>query len=166
MPTRKRMAMTRANAKYNIGGVYRTINMPLQTLELLHPQYRTSIRVHAWRAGSECGVRRPRLSRSESACSITHQRRVWRRSACARPRVDRTRERDQSSGPSSGIVAAYLKEMLVRVEYQRDSRLQMFVPVEMEEDYGLDIEVVHGRAKLPELSKDSRPLGGWINRIQ
>ena len=33
-------AMTRENAKYNIGDVFRTINMPLQALELLLPEYR------------------------------------------------------------------------------------------------------------------------------
>ena len=46
----------------------------------------------------------------------------------------------------SGLSAPFLKDALIRVEYQRDGRLQMLVPIEMEETYGLDIEVVHGRA--------------------
>jgi len=32
------------------------------------------------------------------------------------------------------------------VDYQRDQRLQVLLPSEMEETYGLDIEVLHGVA--------------------
>jgi hypothetical protein len=45
-----------------------------------------------------------------------------------------------------GPATAYLKENLIRVDFERDSRLQLLLPREMEETYGLDIEVVHGRA--------------------
>jgi hypothetical protein len=40
----------------------------------------------------------------------------------------------------------YMKENLIRVDYERDSRVQILVPREMEETYGLDVEVLHGRA--------------------
>jgi hypothetical protein len=46
----------------------------------------------------------------------------------------------------TGLNLLNLKDVLIRVEYQRDARLQVLVPSEMEESYGLDIEVVHGRA--------------------
>jgi hypothetical protein len=46
----------------------------------------------------------------------------------------------------TGFDARSLKDVLIRVEYERDGRLQVLVPTEMEESYGLQIEVVHGRA--------------------
>ena len=138
-------ALTRENAKYNIGGVFRTINIPLQALELLLPEYRH--RFEFTLAGRErvrgqeaavVGFRErvlPSLISDGFGGDLPAHGRVWIEPATGT--ILRT---------ELGVVAAYLKEMLVRVEYQRDSRLQMFVPVEMEEVYGLDIEVVHGRA--------------------
>src|SRR5262245_32930814 len=41
------MAVMRQNAKYNIGGVYRTINLPLQALHLLHPDNRDRFDFHS-----------------------------------------------------------------------------------------------------------------------
>jgi hypothetical protein len=41
------LAIMRGNAKYNIGDIYRTINVPLQALDLLHPQNRTRLDFHA-----------------------------------------------------------------------------------------------------------------------
>ncbi len=46
----------------------------------------------------------------------------------------------------NGQAARYLKESSIRVDYQRDQRLQVLLPSEMEETYGLDIEVLHGVA--------------------
>ena len=50
--------------------------------------------------------------------------------------------------------------MVIGWTYQRDSRLQLFVPVEMEEVYGLDIEVVHGRANYRNYRR-FETAGGW-----
>jgi hypothetical protein len=138
-------AMTRENAKYNIGGVFRTINIPLQALELLLPEYRHRFDFNL--AGRErvrgqdaavVGFRErvlPSLISDGFGGNLPAHGRVWIEPATGT--ILRT---------ELVVAATYLKEMLVRVEYQRDSRLQMFVPVEMEEVYGLDIEVVHGRA--------------------
>ena len=43
------LAIMRENAKYNIGDVYRTINLPLQALDLLHPQVPEAIRFQSGR---------------------------------------------------------------------------------------------------------------------
>ena len=142
------LALTRANAKYNIGDVYRTINIPLQTLELLIPQYRS--RFDFSLAGRE-RVRGQNTSvvsfRERAAPSLINdgfggdllaQGRLWIEPVTGA--VWRTEL------GFSGFAALYLKEATIRVEYQHDNRLQMLVPSEMEETYGLDIEVVHGRA--------------------
>jgi hypothetical protein len=138
-------AMTRENAKYNIGSVFRTINIPLQALELLLPEHRHRFEFSL--AGRErvrgqeaavVGFRErvlPSLISDGFGGDLPAHGRVWIEPATGT--ILRT---------EFGVVATYLKEMQVRVEYERDSRLQMFVPVEMEAVYGLDIEVVHGRA--------------------
>jgi len=46
----------------------------------------------------------------------------------------------------NGSAARYLKESAIRVDYQRDPKLQVLLPSEMEETYGLEIEVLHGVA--------------------
>ena len=40
------LAMTRANAKYNIGSVYRTLNVPLQSLELFSHRFQNRFDFH------------------------------------------------------------------------------------------------------------------------
>jgi hypothetical protein len=142
------LALTRENAKYNIGDVYRTINIPLQTLELLHPQYR--MRFQFGVAGRERvrGQEAAVISFNERAApsliddgfggDLLAQGRVWVEPVTGA--VLRTELR------FSGFSAPFLKDALIRVDYQRDSRLQVLVPLEMEETYGLDIEVLHGRA--------------------
>jgi hypothetical protein len=142
------LALTRANAKYNIGDVYRTINIPLQTLELLIPQYRN--RFDFSLAGRE-RVRGQNTSvvsfRERAAPSLINdgfggdllaQGRLW-----IEPETGAVWRTELGF---SGFAALYLKEATIRVEYQHDNRLRMLVPSEMEETYGLDIEVVHGRA--------------------
>ena len=142
------MAVTRANAKYNIGGVYRTINVPLQTLELLHPQFRKRVEfLAAGRErvrGQETAViafrelAAPTLINDGFGGDILSNGRVW-----VDPISGAVLRTELGFG---GPAVAYLKENMVRVDYQRDSRLQLLVPSEMEETYGLDVEVLHGRA--------------------
>jgi hypothetical protein len=142
------LAITRANAKYNIGGVYRTLNVPLQTLELFSPRFQNRFDFRdAGREkvkGQECVVVGFRERTAPSVISdgfggdVLSQGRVW-----IDP-VNGTVLRTELS--FYGPAVAYLKENLIRVEYERDNRLQLLVPREMEETYGLDVEVVHGRA--------------------
>jgi hypothetical protein len=142
------LAIMRENAKYNIGDVYRTINLPLQALDLLHPQYRDRFDFKA--AGRE------RVEGRETAVVAFQERsmpglvsdgfggellaygRVWIEPTTGA--VFRTELR------FNGKAARYLKESSIRVDYQRDQRLQVLLPSEMEETYGLDIEVLHGVA--------------------
>ena len=139
------IAITHENAKYNIGGVYRTINVPLQALELLHPRHRKRFEFRA--AGRERvkgqetvviafnELSAPTLIGDGFGGDLLSHGRVW-----VDP-VSGTVVRTELS-----LAAPYLKEMAIRVDYQRDSRLQLFVPTEMEETYGLDAEVLHGSA--------------------
>lgn len=141
------VAVTRENAKYNIGGVYRTINVPLQALELLLPQHRERFEFRA--AGRErvsgqqaavVGFKEtsvPALIGDGFGGNFLARGRVWVEPVTGA--VLRTEL--ELEGP-----AAVPLETLIRVDYQRDNRLQILVPSEMEESYGLDVEVLHGRA--------------------
>jgi hypothetical protein len=142
------LALTRANAKYNIGDIYRTINIPLQTLELLHPQHRNRF---------DFGVARRERVRGQDAAVVTFKERAaptlisdgfgGELLASGRVWVEPvTGAVLRTELGFTGFSAHSLRDVLIRVEYQRDGRLQMLVPIEMEETYGLDIEVVHGRA--------------------
>ena len=141
-------AITRENAKYNIGGVFRTINIPLQALELLLPEHRQRFEFHAGGRervrGQEAAVvgfterSLPSFISDGFGGDLPAHGRVW-----VEPVTGAVLRTELGV---AGPAAVYLKEMQVRVDYQRDRRLQMFVPSEMEEIYGLDIEVVHGRA--------------------
>ncbi len=142
------LALTRASAKYNIGDVYRTINIPLQTLELMHPQYRNrfdfTVAGRERVRGQDTAVVRfteraaPSLISDGFGGNLLASGRIWVEPGSGA--VWRTEL------GFSGFSAPYLKDAQIRVEYQRDQRLQVLVPIEMEETYGLDIEVVHGRA--------------------
>ncbi len=87
------LALTRGNAKYNIGDVYRTINIPLQTLELLHPQYRNrfdfSLAGRERVRGQDAAV----VGFSERATPSLDQRWVWRRPSGSRACLGRARHR-------------------------------------------------------------------------
>jgi len=143
------LAVMRENAKYNIGDVYRTINLPLQALDLLHPQYRTRFDFKA--AGRE------RVGGQEAAIVAFQERstpttlvsdgfggellargRVW-----IEPTSGAVLRTELSF---NGSAARYLKESAIRVDYQRDPKLKVLLPSEMEETYGLEIEVLHGVA--------------------
>jgi len=143
------LAVMRENAKYNIGDVYRTINLPLQALDLLHPQYRERFAFSA--AGRE------RVGGQEAAIVAFQERstpttlvsdgfggellargRVW-----IEPTSGAVLRTELSF---NGTAARYLKESAIRVDYQRDTKLHVLLPSEMEETYGLEIEVLHGVA--------------------
>jgi len=142
------MAVMRENAKYNIGGVYRTINLPLQALHLLHPDNRERFDFSLARrqrvGGDETVVvafqerSAPGLVSDGFGGELLARGRVW-----IEPGTGAVRRTELSF---NGEAARYLKESAIRVEYQRDSKLKVLLPSEMEETYGLDIEVLHGLA--------------------
>jgi hypothetical protein len=142
------MEIARESARFNVGRVYRTINLPLQALDLLHPQYRSLFDFRA--------VGRERVGGREAAVVAFQERsaptlvsdgfggellargRVW-----IEPTSGAVLRTELSF---NGSAARYLKESAIRVDYQRDSKLQLLLPSEMEETYGLEIEVLHGVA--------------------
>ena len=142
------LAMTRANAQYNIGGVYRTINVPVQALEMFVPQFHPRFEFqHAGRdkvRGQQAVVvgfkerSMPTLISDGFGGDVISSGRLWLEPGTGA--VFRTEL--HFSGPA----ASYLKENSLRVDYEFDARVQILVPREMEETYGLDVEVLHGRA--------------------
>ncbi len=141
------LAMTRGNAKYNIGGVYRTLNVPLQTLELFARYQKRFDYSDAGREkvkGQEAVVLGFREREFPSVVSdgfggdILSSGRLW-----VHPETGAVLRTELSF---SGPAVMTMKEAVIRVDYERDARLQLLVPRQMEETYGLDIEVVHGRA--------------------
>jgi hypothetical protein len=143
------LAMTRANAKYNIGGVYRTINVPVQALEMFVPQFHQRFEFqHAGREkvrGQQAVVvgfkerSMPTLISDGFGGDVISSGRLWLEPSTGA--VFRTEL--HFSGPAT----SYLKENQLRVDYEFDARVQILVPREMEETYGLDVEVLHGRAR-------------------
>ena len=142
------LAMARANAKYNIGAAYRTINVPLQTLELLHPQHRSQFQFTAAGQARVAGqqvwqvdfaeLKKPSIITDGFGGDILARGRVW--VAPLTGAVLRTELR--VGGPTS----AFQYPASITVEYRRDERLQLLLPSELEETYTFNIEVLHGRA--------------------
>lgn len=142
------LAITRANARYNIGDVFRTINLPLQALQLLHPEFRNRVdfRVtgRARLEGQETVVIEfteqtlPSLIGDGFGGDVRARGRVW-----VNPDTGAVLRTELGF---HGTSTSYPKETLIRVDFQRDAKLQVLLPREMEETYGLAIEVVHGRA--------------------
>lgn len=145
------MAIMRGNAKYNIGDIYRTINVPLQALELLHPQNRTRLDFQADGRGRVGGQEAtivafqersiptlPTLVSDGFGGELLARGRVWIEPATGA--VLRTEL------GFNGRAARFLTDSSIRVDYRRDPKLQVLLPTEMEETYGLEIEVLHGVA--------------------
>jgi len=145
------MAVMRENAKYNIGGVYRTINLPLQALHLLHPRNRDRFDFRV--AGSQ------RVGGQETAIIAFQERSVpkvptlvsdgFEGELLAHGRVwiePLTGAVLRTALSFNGEAARYLTESEIRVDYRRDPKLHVLLPSEMEETYGFDIEVLHGVA--------------------
>jgi len=144
-------AIMRGNAKYNIGDVYRTINVPLQALDLLHPQNRTRLDFRADGRGRVGGQETaivgfqersvptlPTLVSDGFGGELLARGRVWVEPATGA--VLRTEL------GFNGRAASFLTDSSIRVDYRRDAKLQVLLPTEMEETYGLRIEVLHGVA--------------------
>jgi hypothetical protein len=142
------LAMTRANAKYNIGGAYRTINVPLQTLELLHPQHRNQFQFTAAGQARMAGQQTWQVDFAEQKSpsiitdgfggDILARGRVW-----VEPLTGAVLKTELRVG---GPTSAFQYPALITVEYRRDKRLQLLLPYELEETYTFNIEVLHGHA--------------------
>ena len=142
------MAIMRENAKYNIGDVYRTINVPMQALELLHPEHRERFDFRAdgrERVGGQDAAvvafqerSKPTLVSDGFGGELLAHGRVW-----IEPVTGAVLRTELGF---NGYAALYLKESKIRVDYRRDSKLQVLVPSQMEETYGFEIEVLHGEA--------------------
>jgi hypothetical protein len=143
------LAMTRENAKYNIGPIYRTINLPLQALDLLHPRHRDRFTVTVSGRTRVAGRNAAQIDFAEHTrpSLITDGfggDRLVQGSAWVEPETGAVlRTEIRMEGNPGGM----LKDALVRVDYRVDQRLQILLPSEMEERYGLDVEVLHGRAR-------------------
>ncbi|HET9362417.1 MAG TPA: hypothetical protein VFO58_21845 [Vicinamibacterales bacterium] len=133
--------VVRENAKYNIGAVYRTVNLPLQAIELLRAEHR--------RRFEFTSVGRARMAGS----------RVWQIAYAERVRPslindgfggDRLTNGHVWVDPTTGAVhkteISIEKVNLITVEFRHNDRFQMLLPSSMEEVYELAIEVVNGRA--------------------
>jgi hypothetical protein len=133
--------VVRDNAKYNIGGVYRTINLPLQALDLLRPEFRRRFGFASTGRTRIAGIRVWRIAFTERVRpSLINDGFGGDRLANGHVWVD----------PATGAVlrteVLIGNENAISVEYRRNDRFQMLLPSTMEETYGLEIEVVHGRA--------------------
>lgn len=141
------LRVARENAKYNIGPVYRTINLPLHALELLHPRNRNRIQFAAAGQSRMAGRSswqidfdehaRPTIVSDGFGGDRPVQGRVW-----VDPSTGAVLKTDLRIGGDPSII----NEAAISVEYRSNDRLQVFLPAEMEESYTLKIEVLHGRA--------------------
>ena len=142
------LAITRENAKYNIGPVYRNLNVPLQALDLLHPQYRNRFQFTSGGLVREGGrltfevdfveSSRPSLVSDGFGGDVPVHGRVL-----VDPMSGAVLRTEIRTGGNPG---SFLRDGFISVEYRLDSRLQMFLPAELEETYGLDSEILHGHA--------------------
>jgi len=136
------------NTRYNIGSVYRNINIPLQALQLLHPSHRSRFRFTS--GGALRSSKKPSMridfTEISSPSIITdgfggdvpaHG------SVVVNPETGAIRRTELLvTGPRG----TYIKGGFINVDYQLDERLGMLVPVEMEESFELDSEILNGRA--------------------
>jgi hypothetical protein len=136
------------NARFNLGPVYRTINLPFQALEILHPSRRARFRFKrageeridgqaAWKIDFTEEVR-PSLITTSGGDDVPARGSAWVNPVTGL--VLRTEVRIGGRG------ATYRIPTTIRVEYARDARLDMFLPVEMRETYTWPRQVLHGRA--------------------
>lgn len=142
------MAIMRENAKYNIGDLYRTINLPLQALELLHPEHRArfdfTLAGRERVAGEDTAIvgfqerSKPTLVSDGFGGELLARGRAW-----VEPTTGAVMRTELGF---NGYASLYLKESMIRVEYRRDRKLQLLIPIEMEETFGFEMEVLRGRA--------------------
>jgi hypothetical protein len=138
----------RENAKYNIGPVYRTINVPLQALELLHPRHRDGFQFADGGRTRTAGRRSLRIDFAEvGRPTLISDGFGGDRPASGRAFVDESTGVVLRTELRVGGDAVLLEAPLITVDYRRNEKLGWFLPSEMRETYTLDIEVLHGRAQ-------------------
>lgn len=133
------------SARYNLGGISRTINIPTQALLYLRPQHQTQSTFRLGGSRSLDGIDTREVQFQETA----------------KPRLVRTRDNAAASGrvwivPATGVVARTEFRIrsagvaaLITVSYRRQENLALWAPVAMVESYEQGAE---------EPSFDGRPL--------
>lgn len=131
--------VVRENAKYNIGNVYRTANLPLLAIDLLRAEHRR--RFEFTSAGRTRGARVWQIAYAERVKpSLIHDGFGGDRLSNGHVWVDPT------TGAVHKTEIVIDKVNTISVEFERNDRFQMLLPSAMEEDYELAIEFVLGRA--------------------
>lgn len=132
------------SSRYNIGDVTRDINVPSFALQYLLPQYRSRSQF--------------RVKGTEEVAGITATVVEFEERATPTLIAGREHENVPARGrfwidPSTGVVLRTLLETRpagmttrITVTYQRDARLELWVPARMEEKHSLSSERVEGEA--------------------
>ena len=138
-------AVAFASARYNIGDVVRTVNVPTLALEFLEPAAQTRSRfrktaeevvdgVRAWVVSFEERARPTRI-RTTRAQDVKTKGRVW-----IDPDTGRILKSEIDAQLQRGLRAR------ITTAYAPDERLRLWVPVEMKEVYEMESRTVTGQA--------------------
>lgn len=135
-------------ARYNIGDIVRTINVPLLPLEFLiqDNQRRMRFRLHGndgFHTRDTIIVayeerRRPTIIRTPDGANVPASGRVW---------IERASGRVYQTELRTGERDTRLVRTTITVSYEPNERLNMLVPVAMEETYVTDRETITGSAR-------------------
>lgn len=140
-------ALALEQARYNLGNIVRTINVPLVALEFLLPRNQQRFRFRMTNQETVSGThvmtvtyeerRRPTMIRTPEGDDVEARGRFWIEAGTGRVfRTElRTGERDRHQVRATIVVT-----------YEPNERLRMLVPVAMEESYSAGTEEIAGSA--------------------
>jgi hypothetical protein len=137
-----------ANARYNLGDVDRTLNVPTQVLDLIHPRHAGRFRFTAATAAIEGRTLwridfretlRPTLIRTRAGANEPASGSVWMDPSDGA--VTRTVLTATGGGPAIGRITTR-----ITVEFSREPELGFLVPTRMMETYSLRAAQVTGTA--------------------
>jgi hypothetical protein len=130
---RQAEAMARENARYNLGPVYRTVNVPTAVLSWMHPQFRSRFSFRKVAEEDMSGLRvwklvfserrRPTIVRTPQGRHVVSKGHIW---------VDPADGRLLRSELSNEIGSLAVS---IEVQFARDERFDMLLPVSMKERY-------------------------------
>jgi hypothetical protein len=134
-------AIAEEQAKYNLGGIYRTINVPTLPLEFLLPDRQPRFRFKDSGTSAAAGVEvravnyeeraRPTIIRTPNGGDVVARGTLW-----VDPASGRVLKTELDTPGPRGM------RVNIAVDYALEPRLQMLVPVTMRETYrGRDIEI-------------------------
>jgi len=140
-------ALALEQARYNLGGIVRTINTPLLPLELLTPRHQKRFRFRLQGSmplrGPAAAViayeerERPTIIRTPEGRDVPASGRLWIEPETGRVLMTELR----TGGRDPNVVQA-----TITVTYDHHERLQMLVPVQMDEVYAAGATEVQGSA--------------------